>query len=237
MTTTESRAELTQEEFESMIRAAAEHDIANVRLAFSDAYTGEIVPYPYTIPTPRVVATGTPGLQAAIVTGATSSSGGTSMEAASKHLKALMDTLPRDQRSLFDNPIKEQKEKFDNLGKDTLGHTEKRIAGIQKQPGGMSKEEFERRVKADAKRDIDDYITRRNAIADKIIEVGNRHPEQYELLTMLSRGISAFFTEIWNKIASFFVELFQKIVQWVTEAWNKVKAFFEGVANWIKNLF
>lgn len=224
---------LTQDQFEAMVNAEAKHDIASAHLAFSNAYTGPVTLYPYAI------STETSDSKPIFTTEAADSVGTRSPEEAGRELKDLLNKLPSEDRKALDTLNQQQKEKFEKLGVAIQANTEKRVKGILGQPGGISLEEFESGVRSDAERDINDYAERRNKIADKIIELGRKNPSQenLSLLSAVSRGISAFFTTVWNYVVTFLGELFAKIAEWLTEAWNKVKKFFQDVMDWFRSIF
>jgi hypothetical protein len=230
--TATSQVELTEEEFTTLITAAAKHDIANAHLAFSTAYTGKITPYPYVVS----LSSSESGLGSLRVpTGGNGKD--KSPDQASDDLKNLLEKLPaEDRKSIYDH-LKTQKKKFDNLSTETQENAKKRVKGIQHEKGGMSQEEFVKSVRGDAKRDIEDYAERRNKIADKLIALGKKHPEQRLVLSTVSRAISAFFTEIWNKIVDFLGTLFRKVAEWLAAAWQKVKEFFERIGEWFHHIF
>jgi hypothetical protein len=230
--TTTSQVELTEDEFTTLITAAAKHDIANAHLALSAAYTGKITPHPYMVS----LSSSDSGMGSLhLPTGGNGKD--KSPDQATKELKDLLTKLPAEARKPIDDHLQDQKKSYDNLSTKTQENAKKRVKGIQGEKGGMSQEAFEKSVKDDAKRDIEDYAKRRNKIADHLIELGKKHPQQRSLLAAISHGISKFFSDLWNTIVSFVADLFQKIAEWLTTAWQKVKEFFERVGNWLHHLF
>lgn len=78
-------------------------------------------------------------------------------------------------------------------------------------------------AKTKATKAIDDYY-------QKMIDIGNKHPEaQSQIITIVNKT-TAFFMGILRSIQDFIVKLVDNIIKWVKEVFNKITEHFSVIA-------
>ncbi|MFI6686653.1 hemopexin repeat-containing protein [Streptomyces sp. NPDC050485] len=95
--------------------------------------------------------------------------------------------------------------------------------------GGISLEEFTKKMRQRAKKNVEEYARREYALAADLIPVGKQKPPAQNSIAAAFEAASRFFTHVWNSVAQFFTQLVETITNWLKAAFEKIKEFFAGV--------
>ncbi|URM91576.1 hypothetical protein LUW75_18150 [Streptomyces sp. MRC013] len=95
---------------------------------------------------------------------------------------------------------------------------------------GMSREEFQRRLKERHDKNIADFKAREDRTLERLSKLGDQYPEHRDLIVAAYQEVSAFFTRLWDAIKSFFenlveniLEFFRKVGKWFEDRWHDVE--------------
>jgi gas vesicle protein len=112
---------------------------------------------------------------------------------------------------------------------DAVTATNQRVADIKRGKG--SNDDFRAKLKAQAKKNVDDYQEKEFGLVDKLGDLGEKHPEAQDAILSTYQAISGIFTTAWSKVGTVLKELVSHVVTWLATAADKVTHAIKDIAN------